>query len=605
MNIMFSLIIPTFNSHKDLERLLASLALIKNELDRFEIIIIDDGSCDDTEIIIRRFEGQFDVLNYYYQKNKGPAAARNLGASKARGEYLIFIDDDCLVPKGCLDAIKDFYKSNSTYAGVGIKTVNSSKSVFSEFNQRLGDYLIEASHVSGLTYEYVSSRCYSFAKESFWSINGHDESFIWPAAEDRDFCLRFKEAKLKFAYLQTITVTNADHLRLKGFIRQNFLYGLGAGLLKEKNPYIFSVRLSRYKEMILRICNDRSFLRKSVLFSTFCLAQICTLIGLILYKINFHYKNRPPSVFLPRHAIFIEIIKNYVLGISIVKSFKKRSGSLTTGEEMFSVGYLSNLAQKTTDIYKDIILKTFQEENWLNGKKVLEIGPGSHLAIPLSFIAAGATKVVSIDKYGEVKFRQKEQQVYEKILSRLSDHKKANLTGLVQGLNLKRASDLDTFVLNYLPDLAIDSTEIFNRLSKESFDLIVSFNTLEHIKDIRIAFQNMKMLLKKDGIFIHKVDATSHYAISRYTKNSLAQLIFSDRVFDLMFFNRNAPTRRLLSDYQRISEDEGIPIIKSYVDELATTHEINSSFKFLYSRFKNYTQDEISKVGFIIVAQKK
>ena len=540
MNLNFSLIIPTFNSSADLERLLSSLVDIKYELNQVEILVIDDGSCDDTEKVVRSYACRFKMLNYYFQKNKGPAAARNFGAKKARGEYLVFIDDDCLMPKGCLEGIKNFYKLNINYDGVGVKTVNSSRSIFSEFNQRLGDYLIESSHVSGNTYAYVSSRCYSFSKRSYWAINGHDEGFIWPAAEDRDFCLQLKKKNFLLGYFQDIAVINTDHLRLSGFIKQNFLYRLGAGLLIQKNTDISSARMLRYKDMIFKICEDKSFLKRLIFFFTFCLAQICTLAGLISYKINYDCKNRPPSVFLPRHVVLVEIIKNFILGISWAKFLKNRSGSLTTGEELFSAGYLSSLAQRTTNVYKDIIFKTFQDINWLEGKSVIEIGPGSHLAVPLSFIAAGAAKVVSIDKHGEVKFRQKEQQIYEETMSSLSDQQK-KVGSLIQELNLQRESNLDSFILNYLPDVSIDTPNVLKRLPNNSFDLIVSFNTIEHVKNLKLAFGNMKILLKKGGIFIHRVDAGSHYAISRHTKNSLAQFILSDKVFNLMFANRDAP----------------------------------------------------------------
>ena len=342
-----------------------------------------------------------------------------------------------------------------------------------------------------------------------------------------------------------------------------------------------------------------------MLFFAFCLAQICSLAGLILYKVNYDFKNRPPCVFLPKHAILAEIIKNYLLGIPWVRSLKNRSGSLTTGEELFSVGFLARLAKKTSEIYKDVIFKTFQDAHWLEGKRVLEIGPGSHLAVPLSFIGAGAAKVVSIDKYGEVKFRRKEREIYEKTLSILSDQEKMKVQPIIQELDLGKTSNLDSYALSYLPDVSIDSPDCVKRLPEASFDLIVSCNTLEHIKDIKVAFQNMRLLLKKGGIFIHRVDAGSHYAISRYTKNSLAQFIPSDGAYNLMFSNRDAPTRRLLNDYLNMAEAQKIPSIKFYTDEIATSQEISSSYGFLYPRFKSFSQEDVSKVGFIIVAQKE
>lgn len=605
MDIIFSLIIPTFNSHEDLESLLLSLISIKNELDQVEILVVDDGSYDDTQKVVGSFIDRFQTLNYYYQKNRGPAAARNQGAKKALGKYIIFIDDDCLVPKGCLEAIKAFYKTNTDYAGVGVKTINSSNSVFSEFNQRLGDHLIASSQVSGDTYEYVSSRCYSFIKESFWAINGHDEGFIWPAAEDRDFCLRLKEAEMKFAYLQTIAVTNTDHLGLRGFIKQNFIYGLGAGLLNQKHPNRLSFKFSRYKDMLLRISKDKDLLLQFKLTLTFILAQICSIAGVLCYRINYDYKNRPPSVFPPRVFIFVETLKNLILGIPFIRSIKNHFGSLSTGEELFSSGSLVSAAQNVKDIYRNVILKEFGEDDWVQEKRILEIGPGSHLGVAISFLAQGAYQVVAVDKYGEVKFRKKEAQIYEQMLAPLPDKPKEKISNLLADLTLNKISGFNRQrPLNYLPDISIDSLRIVKELPVGYFDLIVSFNTMEHIKDLNGVFRNMNTLLKKGGIMIHRVDAGSHYAVYRHSKNLLSQFLYSDKVWEWMFSNRNAPTRKVLADYVKIAQEEDFFIKESCVDELVAASELNNSRRFLSSRFYQYFPEEISKTGFILIVRK-
>jgi glycosyltransferase involved in cell wall biosynthesis len=554
MNIIFSLIVPTFNSHEDLGTLLASLFIIKNELDQVEIIIVDDGSCDDTEKIVRGFSGRFEELNYFFQKNRGPAAARNLGAKKARGKYLIFVDDDCLMPKGCIDAIKDFYKENTSYAGVGIKTVNSDKGIFSEFNQRLGDHLIESSKVSEKTYEYVSSRCY---------------------------------------------------LHLKGFIKQNFIYGLGAGLLTQKHPNGTSFKFSRYKNMLLRISTDKDSLLQFKLFLAFILAQVCSLTGILSYKFNYDYKDRPPSVFPPRLFVFVETVKNLILSIPFSRSIKNSLGSLSTGEELFSAGSLAFSAQRDIDIYKDVISKEINEDNWMKGKRILEIGPGSHLGVPISFLAQGAEQVVAIDKYGEVKFRKKESQVYDQLLSQMSDESRERVFLLLKDLTLDKIKDFDKLrPLNYLPDTSIDSAELTQRLPVGHFDLIVSFNTLEHIKDLNIAFRNMKILLKQGGIAIHRVDAGSHYAVFRHTKNLLSQFLYSDRIWKMMFSQRSAPTRRILTDYIEIARSERFSVKEFCVDELANESEMNNCHRFLLGRFRCHSPEQVRKTGFILTARK-
>ncbi|MEE9166298.1 MAG: glycosyltransferase, partial [Candidatus Neomarinimicrobiota bacterium] len=64
--------------------------------DRFEMIIVDDGSQDDTEIVVRELKASVDFeLRYLSQENMGPGAARNLGMNHARGDLFLFTDSDC------------------------------------------------------------------------------------------------------------------------------------------------------------------------------------------------------------------------------------------------------------------------------------------------------------------------------------------------------------------------------------------------------------------------------------------------------------------------------------------------------------------------------
>lgn len=99
----FSIIIPCYNRAGIIERPLKSLSI--QTFQDFEIIIIDDGSTDNSKEIIAPYLTNSQV-NYYYQDNEGVCSARNFGAKKAKGEYLIFLDSDDEVEKNWLN---DFF----------------------------------------------------------------------------------------------------------------------------------------------------------------------------------------------------------------------------------------------------------------------------------------------------------------------------------------------------------------------------------------------------------------------------------------------------------------------------------------------------------------
>ena len=104
MKITFSIIIPCFNRLGELIELMKSLESATG-ISSVEVIIVDDGSTDGTKEYFKKYNSQLDI-KIFNQDNRGPGAARNLGMSHARGDYLLFIDSDCTVPRDYFEQIK-------------------------------------------------------------------------------------------------------------------------------------------------------------------------------------------------------------------------------------------------------------------------------------------------------------------------------------------------------------------------------------------------------------------------------------------------------------------------------------------------------------------
>lgn len=100
----YSLIIPVYNRPDEVDELLESLS--RQTLRDFEVVVVEDGSQMPCSAVCMKYQQQLD-LHYYAKPNSGPGQSRNYGAERARGEYLIVLDSDCVLPEGYLQAVED------------------------------------------------------------------------------------------------------------------------------------------------------------------------------------------------------------------------------------------------------------------------------------------------------------------------------------------------------------------------------------------------------------------------------------------------------------------------------------------------------------------
>jgi glycosyltransferase involved in cell wall biosynthesis len=108
--MLFSLIIPVYNRPDEVDELLESLSKLDYKED-FEIVIVEDGSsikCDD---VVRDFGGKLNI-SYYFKENSGPGNSRNYGMQKAKGDYFIIFDSDCIIPKTYLTEVSNALKQD-------------------------------------------------------------------------------------------------------------------------------------------------------------------------------------------------------------------------------------------------------------------------------------------------------------------------------------------------------------------------------------------------------------------------------------------------------------------------------------------------------------
>lgn len=102
--MLFSIIIPLYNRPQEIKELLETLTA--QTYKQFEVLVIEDGSANDSAEIVKGFEGKLDV-RYFTKSNEGQGFTRNFGFERAKGDYFILFDSDCLIPENYLQAVND------------------------------------------------------------------------------------------------------------------------------------------------------------------------------------------------------------------------------------------------------------------------------------------------------------------------------------------------------------------------------------------------------------------------------------------------------------------------------------------------------------------
>ena len=210
---------------RQLRRCLAGFRHVVAETFTYEILVVDDGS---PELLKPLIAHEFEALpiQWLWQANQGPAAARNFGVKMARGQFVAFIDDDCVPDAAWLTILWHTLKSRPS-GMVGGQTINGlPTNLYAEASQQLVAYLYD--YFTERNGRFFTSNNFALSKQLFVQVGGFDPSMPLAAGEDREFCARWLDAGLTLLYEPSAKIFHFHHLTFALFWQQHLNYGRGA-----------------------------------------------------------------------------------------------------------------------------------------------------------------------------------------------------------------------------------------------------------------------------------------------------------------------------------------------------------------------------------------
>jgi len=232
--MFYSIIIPVYNRPDELDELLESLT--DQSYVHFEVIVVDDGSLLLCKKIVEKYLQKLQI-RYFYKTNSGPGQSRNYGAKESNGDYLIFLDSDCILPEDYIKSIDTELNKQETDFFGGADNAHSS---FSNIQKAINYSMTSVLTTGGIRGNKISvDRFYprsfnmGIKKTVFEKVGGFSEMRF---GEDIEFSIRVLKSHYQSRLFIDSWVYHKRRTDFRKFFKQIFNSGMARINVHKKHP---------------------------------------------------------------------------------------------------------------------------------------------------------------------------------------------------------------------------------------------------------------------------------------------------------------------------------------------------------------------------------
>ena len=228
-----SIIVPVRNGESTIEPLLESLQRLDYDKNKLEVIVVDGNSTDGTRDIVKKYPVKLMI-----ERREGLNAARNAGVKNSNGEIIVFTDCDCIVSSDWIRKVVENFKDPRVSCVGG-----SAKGRDNDFVSQYADNSIvllmpffkkrEELSMIKLFLHHPAGCNMAFRRKAFKEVGCFDESIQY-GFDDVEFVERVCKAGYKMVLDPNVLVWHKHRSTLKEFLKQNFKYGRGSGVLLKR-----------------------------------------------------------------------------------------------------------------------------------------------------------------------------------------------------------------------------------------------------------------------------------------------------------------------------------------------------------------------------------
>lgn len=235
MKVFYSIIVPVYNRPEEIHELLQSLVDQQFHED-FEVMIVEDGSTERATNVVNKFQDSLKI-SYYVKENSGPGASRNYGMQRAKGNYFLILDSDCILPQSYLSEVQAELQKEFVHCFGGPDTADDS---FTSIQKAINHVMTSVLTTGGIRGNKKSigrfqprSFNMGISKEAFEKTGGFGQ--IHPG-EDPDLTFRIWKAGYATRLFPKAYVFHKRRINWNKFYAQVNKFGMVRPILNKWHP---------------------------------------------------------------------------------------------------------------------------------------------------------------------------------------------------------------------------------------------------------------------------------------------------------------------------------------------------------------------------------
>jgi len=316
--MFFSIIIPLYNRPQEIDELLATLT--HQTYSQFEVLVIEDGSVNDAKEIVASYADRLDI-KYFFKPNEGQGFSRNFGFERAKGDYFVIFDSDCLIPSDYLEIVANYLFDHQLDAYGGPDAAHESFTPV----QKAISYAMTSPFTTGgirgnkkhIGQFHPRSFNMGVSREVYEKVGGF---ILTRLGEDIEYSIRIHENGFKIGLIPDAKVYHKRRTSFSQFYKQ--LHFFGRARINIYKHFPSTLKLIHFFPSVVTLG-----MLATLLLNVFYmpLAYICNLLVLLYFMlIFFHSWQLNKSIKIAFLSVIASFIQLTAYGLGFMQDFWKR-----------------------------------------------------------------------------------------------------------------------------------------------------------------------------------------------------------------------------------------------------------------------------------------